>query len=65
MKFVLIKTSGGEIFVNPSNVLLITPSKNGIIGTSVLMSATGLAFEVDGSPSEVKEKLEGNEKPLF
>ena len=64
MKFVALKASGQEVFVNPANVFIFAPSK-GIIGTSVLMSTTGVVFEVDGSPSEVREKLKGNDKAIF
>jgi hypothetical protein len=65
MKFVSLKANGMEVFVNPENVLLISSPKNGIIGSAVMISATGLAFEIDGSPSEVREKLEGSDKPIF
>jgi hypothetical protein len=65
MKFVSLKANGVEILVNPANVFLISSPKNGIIGTSVLMSSTGLALEVDGSPYEVLAKLEAADKPIF
>lgn len=63
MKFVAIKSKGLEGFVNPDNVFMITPAK-GLVGVSVLLTPTGVSLEVDGTPSEVREKLEGHDKPF-
>ena len=64
MKFVSFKANGVEVFVNPAAVAVIA-SSDGVAGSSTLISQIGTVLEVDGSPSEVKEKLEGNDKPLF
>jgi hypothetical protein len=64
MKFVPVKSNGVEGFINSANVFFISPVKN-IIGRTAIMSSAGLSIEVEGSPSEIAEKLEGTDKPLF
>jgi hypothetical protein len=65
MKFIPMKSSGNEIFINPKSVFMITFPHTTLTGTAVLVLSTGVSFEVDGSPSEVREKLEADDKPLF
>lgn len=64
MKFVPVKANGVEGFLNSANVFFVSPVKN-IIGRTAIMSPAGLSIEVEGSPSEIAEKLAGKDKPLF
>jgi hypothetical protein len=65
MKFVSLKSTGIEVFVNPANVYIVSPSPKGVIGVTALVSTMGTLFEVDGAPSEIREKLEGKDQSIF
>jgi hypothetical protein len=63
MKFVSFKSNGLGIFINPNAVSAIAYSVQE--GSSTLFSLTGVPLEVEGTPAEVREKLEGKDPCVF
>ena len=59
----LVKQAGNGLYINPDNVLMITPTN--LVATTKVFFINGLQCDFDGTIHELADILNGNGGPLL